>query len=225
MRIRVTTPPTQIPVTLADCYSQLRLDPSGSPPTHPDDAMLTRLIGAATNYAEQATRRALCKQSIQLTHSRFPYDRVFFAAQQTLWSEPDGYDWRPRHIRILRPNLLTLTSIQYHDQQNSVQTLDPTLYLVHSDEQEATVEMLEGNFWPITYLREDAVQLNYDAGYTPTSSGSPPVFDYAANVPEGIKQAMLLHVQIHYDPAMADITQMWWNTIDSLLGSYRSFNF
>ena len=187
--------------------------------------MLTRLIASATAYVEQATRRALCKQSIVLEHSRFPYDCVYFAAQQTLWSEPDGYDYRPRHIRLLRPNLLTLTSIQYYDQNNDLQTLDPTWYIVHSDEQAATVELLQPYLWPITYIREDAVKISYDAGYTPTSTGSPPTYDYAANVPAGIKQAMLIHVQAHYDATDPNTNTMWQQTVDNLLGSYRSFNF
>jgi hypothetical protein len=228
MRIRTTVEATQKPVTLADCYGQLRLDPSGSPPTHPDDALLTRLIGSATAYVEQVTRRALCKQTILLTYRRFPYDRYAFLAQQTLWSEPGsfgGYDIRPRHITLLRPNLLTLTSVQYYDQANTLQTLDPTWYIVHSDQEPATIELLEGYFWPVLYIREDAVQLTYDAGYTPFVSGSPPTTDYAKNVPDSIKQAILLRVQQDYDAMTPDKWNQLQGAIDALLGSYRVFNF
>lgn len=226
MRINVVTPPTQMPVTLADCYGQLRLDPSGSPLTTPDDAMLNRLISSATDYAEIHTRRALCQQTLQLTFRKFPWDRLYFRSQETLWSEPHGYDIRPRHVRLIRPQLISFLSMKYYDQQNVLQTVDPSTYLIHSDTQEATIELLEGFFWPILYLREDAVQLNYIAGYPPKAlGGSPPRFDYAFNVPAAVKQAILLHVQLHYDPADDKITNMWWQTIDALLDPKRSYNF
>jgi hypothetical protein len=225
MRISTTVAPVVMPVTLADCYGQLRLDPSGSPPTHPDDALLTRLISAATDYAEQATRRALCKQTILLTYRRFPSDRYHFRAQETLWSEPGDYDMRPRHITLLRPSLITLTSVQYYDQQNTLQTLDPSWYIVHSDQGPASIELLEGYFWPITYIREDAVQLTYDAGYPPLVSGSPPTTNDAGNVPKGIQQAILLRIQQDYDAMTPEKWNQLQGAIDTLLGSYRVFNF
>jgi hypothetical protein len=225
MRIQITTPASQPVLVPSDCYLDLRLDASGSPPTNPDDVLLVELIADATDFVQRYTRRALCKESILLTHSRFPYDRVWYRTQETLWSEPNGYDLKPQHIRLLRPDLLALTSVQYYDTNNALQTLDPTLYLVHSDEQAATIELLIGNFWPPTYLREDAVQIAYDAGYTPKVTGSPPVYDYAANIPVSIKRAMKLHIRQHYDPQTPDQWKMLGDGIDGCLTSYRSFNF
>jgi hypothetical protein len=224
-RLSVVTPPPVKPITLQDCYGQLRLDPSGSPPTHPDDAMLNRLISAATDYAEQATRRALVKQDVKLTYKRFPNDRYHFRAQETLWSEPGDYDMRPRHITLLRPNLLSVPSdgtlVQYYDQQNVLQKLDPTTYLLHVDTEPATIELLMGFFWPITYLREDAVVLNYTAGYAPV--GSPP--DYRANIPDGIKQGMLLHVQRQYDVMPVDRYKQMSDAIDDLIAPFKAHSF
>jgi hypothetical protein len=152
----------------------------------------------------------------------------YFRAQENLWTQPGefgSYDIRPRHLTLLRPNLLTLTSVQYYDQTNTLQTLDPTWYLVHADQEPATIELLQPYMWPIVYTREDAVQITYDAGYTPTSTGSPPVFDYAANVPDSIKQAILLRVQQDYDAMTPDKWNQLQGAIDALLGSYRVFNF
>ena len=52
MRLFRVTPPTSPIVSLAEVYSHLRLDPAGSPPSHPDDALLTAYIGAATDYMD-----------------------------------------------------------------------------------------------------------------------------------------------------------------------------
>jgi hypothetical protein len=234
MRLHTITPPTAKPVTLAEAWAEVRIDPSGSPPSTPDDGKLTLLIAAATDYAEQATRRALCQQGLRLTYGRFPQDRMLYRAQETLWNIPGDYDIRPRHLTVLKPNLLTLTSVQYYDQQNVLQTLDPASYVVHNDAANstvtsaapATIELLVGWWWPITYIREDAVQMNYTAGYSPLPGPeSPPVIDYAANVPAQIKQAILTHVRMHYDSQTKEDYERLKDIVDNLLASFRVFNF
>ncbi len=229
-RISVTTPPPVKPITLSDVYFQLRLDTSGSPPSNPDDAALTRMIGSATDWAEQATRRALIQQDVRLIYHRFPCDRIYFRAQETLWSVPGDYDIRPRHIELLRPPLLSVPEdgslVQYYDQTNTLQVLDASWYVINQDDQVATIELLQPYVWPVCYLREDAVILNYTAGYAPLLAGSPPVpTDYAANVPDGIKQAMLIHVQRSYDPMTPEKYTQLSEAMDDLLGGFRSFSF
>ena len=50
-----TTQPTAEPVSLAEAQLHLRLDTAGSPPAHPDDALVRGLISAARENAEQYT--------------------------------------------------------------------------------------------------------------------------------------------------------------------------
>lgn len=146
---------------------------------------------------------------------------MYYRTRETLWSLPNEFDLKPRHLILPGPNLINLQSVQYYDTDNTLHTLDPSLYLVHADSQPATIELLEGQWWPLTYLREDAVQCTYTAGYAP--AGSPP--DYRANVPQAIKSAMLLMVQRLYDEMEPNRMKVLNDTIDTLLGSFRVFNF
>lgn len=202
MRISVTVPPAVEPVTLARVYEELRITPDGSPATHPDDAKLTRLIKEARENAETITRRALVQRTVAVTWCRFPSDRAVFGRRNTLWSEPASYDIEPTKIRLPLPPLAVVgnfTSLQYYDETNAQRTLSSTLYLVHPGDQPATVELKEGNFWPLTYLREDAVQATYVAGYAPDGS------DYRANIPEQILGAIYQYIEARYDGMPFDL--------------------
>ena len=52
MRLFRVTPPSSPLVSLAEVYSHLRLDPAGSPPSHPDDALISGYVGAATDHLD-----------------------------------------------------------------------------------------------------------------------------------------------------------------------------
>jgi uncharacterized phiE125 gp8 family phage protein len=82
MNIITVTPPPFEPVTLAEVYAHLRLEPEGSPATHEDDAMLQRQIATARAYVEQATRRALVLQTLRLSA---PADSRPFGERLPAW--------------------------------------------------------------------------------------------------------------------------------------------
>ena len=51
------------------------------------------------------------------------------------------------------------------------------------------------------YARDDAIRVNYLAGYAPLVSGTSEseVIDYTANVPRVVKAAILIGVQLQFD--------------------------
>jgi len=60
-----TVQPTTEPVTLAEAQLHLRLDTEGSPPSHPDDALLDVLISAARESVENYTGLTLVESQYQ----------------------------------------------------------------------------------------------------------------------------------------------------------------
>lgn len=191
MNITVVTPPPFEPVTLAQVYAHLRLDPEGSPAAHPDDAMLTRMIASARQTIELMTRRALVRQTLRLSCGGFP------APEWRRWALTLRDNPGAVPIRLRRPPIVDgAVQVQYFDANNDLQTLPPADYYL-TDEQLPQVA-LSGDA-PSTYDRPDAVRVTYVAGYAP--EGSPPTTqaEYAANIPAPLKDAILVTVQMLYD--------------------------
>ena len=187
MNLIVVVPPTIEPVTLADCWDHLRLTPAGSPLAHPHDAMLKRHIATARSDAEKITKRAFCAQTIRLflpsliPSGILPGDTVYPNIAIA------GLD-------LPRPPVISISSVKYYDANNALQSVDPSLYFV-TDDDVPRLRFTAGFVAPVTFVRDDAVRVDYVAGYAPV--GSPP--DYAAGVPSEIKDAILLGVSLLYD--------------------------
>lgn len=226
MRLSVTVQPPVEPVTLSEIYAHLRLDTTGSPPTNPDDALLQSQIQAAREYCEQATRRAIIQQTLQYKLPYFPTDRVFFLPRRFYDESLTDYV-KPYYIELPKSSpLISLDSIQYYDQNNALQTLDPAKYQVSNDAEPARIDLIWGETWPWTYERTDAVIITYKAGYMPTYAGSPRVpSDYRANVPQGIKNAIKLRVQQLYDPMTADKYKQLEDAINTMLMPFKVYTF
>lgn len=82
-------------------------------------------------------------------------------------------------------NVTEVNSVQYYDSNNVLQTLSTSKYfpmLTEPAKLEPDVQ------WPYTYCRPDAVQISVDVGYP-----------NAADVPDAIKAALKLHVELLLD--------------------------
>lgn len=73
--LRLVTPPSIAPVTLAEAKEYLGQDLSA------DDALISRLINAATAYVETATGRALILQTWTATFGEWPRTQLLETAQ------------------------------------------------------------------------------------------------------------------------------------------------
>jgi uncharacterized phiE125 gp8 family phage protein len=186
----VVQPPFE-PVSLTDVYRHLRLDTEGSPETHPDDARLERHIETARKHVESMTRRALIEQTIRLSMASFP-------VTQDAWAISTVRNTLVRRIFLHRPPLISVTSVGYYDGDNALQTLATSDYYV-TDDQLPELRFASAFSTPTLYDRPDALRVTYRAGYTPT--GSPPSTqeEYAGGVPAGLKDAILIGVQLLYD--------------------------
>jgi uncharacterized phiE125 gp8 family phage protein len=106
--------------------------------------------------------------------------------------------------------VIAIVSISYFDVSNVQQTLDAGVYDLFVDARGAYVTLRPGQSWPATFRRTDAVSVTFTAGY-----------GAAADVPEPIRQALLLIVQRLYDGADTEIDVSIGRTVHALIAPYR----
>ena len=138
MALKLITAATALAVSLIEAKLHLRVEISG------DDTLITALITAATELAEQATGRAIMPQTWELTLDAFP-----------------------EALEITRVPAASVTTLKYWDTTGAQQTLSNTLYtLDNADEFGAAyvVPVYDGS-WPATRGQINAVALRYIAGY------------------------------------------------------------
>ncbi len=90
------------------------------------------------------------------------------------------------------------------------QTLDAGVYDLLADARCAYLTLQQGQSWPATFRRADAVSITFAAGY-----------GAAADVPEPIRQAILLIVQRLFDGADTEIDVAIDRVVHSLIAPYR----
>lgn len=182
MNITCTVEPAFEPVTLAQVWLHLRLDAEGSPLGTPFDAELTRYITAARQRVEQLTHTAMMEQTLRLSAAGFPASGCGIA---------------------LRPPVISVTSVQYLDADNALQTLAPSSWYV-TDDVVPDLRLTTGAPPPAVYARPDAVRVTYQAGYA--GDGSPSTqAEAAANVPQDLISAVLLGIEmLHANTSPAD---------------------
>lgn len=220
--ITILVQPTVEPVTLAEMRDHLRLDTEGSPPTHPDDQMIEGQIKAARLKIESAIRRCLVRRTLLLTMSGFPQFRVAIRSQGFLgFEDPDDYEHRDAHIELRQPPVQDVESIQYYDTNNTLQTYSAANYIVDYTPVCPIIQLKDGQSWPSTYARTDAVRITYHAGYS--GAGSPA--DATAGIPEPIIEAVKLEVQLLYDLLDPKIRTQMQETISRLLATYKVHTF
>lgn len=162
MAINVTTKPSKDPVELEDAKAYLRVVGND------DDATISRLIKTAAEHAEDHANIALITQTIEQTCDLFPAGDV---------------------IKLERPPLISVTSVSYYDVDDALQTFSASKYQVVTTKTPGRVVLNDGESWPSTYDREDAVKVTYQAGYGSDQS----------DIPMGIKQAIMSLVNHWYD--------------------------
>jgi|TARA_R110001592_G_scaffold225843_1_gene481806 uncharacterized phiE125 gp8 family phage protein len=156
---QVVTAASTYPVTTSEAKTHLKVDTSA------DDTYIDNIIKAATQLSEEYTNRFFIDTVIEQTCSSF-------ADLQTLF----------------KSKVNTVTHVKYYDSDNSLQTLDATVYDTQLDYEPSQIQLAENQSFPDITKRNDAVVAKYTVGY-----GSA-----ASDVPEVIKQAILLTIGNFY---------------------------
>jgi uncharacterized phiE125 gp8 family phage protein len=142
-----------------------------------DDARLAGLILDAREWAQGYTRRAFMEQTFDYFMHEFPLK-----------------------IRLPIGPVQSVTSVAYYPESPTSPegrvTLSAAYYVADLESVVPTIYLADGYEWPSTFERPNAVVARFVAGYD-------------VNHPDllTVRQAMLLHVEAHYDrdPASFDL--------------------
>lgn len=179
----VKVPPYTEPLSLAEAQLHCRV-------THSDeDDLFLAWITAARAWVEEYTGRSLWTQTRQGSLSCFPSRRIELFGAAPLQS---------------------VTLVQYYDTDNVLQTLSPSVYIVPAFQEPAAIELKDDQSWPSTYLRSDAVQIEYVTGY-----------DDVTQIPPPLLQAVKCMVAHFYLNREGNTTSEWLMAARALCSPYR----
>jgi len=131
-----------------------------------DDAFITALISVARRTVEARTWRQLIPATFNLYLDEFP--------------KGDGI------IEVWKCPVIGLTSVSYYDTNDVLQTWASSNYEVDLKSEPARIKPVNGETWPDTYEKLNAVQITYTAGYDASDSFH--------TIPDNLVQAMKLVV-------------------------------
>ena len=188
-RLELTTGPTNEPISIAEAKRHMRVEHSD------DDIFIGSLIQVAVNYVDATG--ALGKGMITQT-----------------WSEYFGPNLST--VRLSLGPVQSVSSIQYYDANNTLQTDTLSNYYVIGTKGYITIYPKSGYTWPTVFNREDAIKITYVIGFG----------DTAASVPATVKHALKMLVAHYYENRENELIGVNSKTIpygiDALLNTERN---
>ena len=182
MAWKVTTAPATEVWTLSEVKNYLKVDTSA------DDTLITTLLQSAREVAERYLNQALITQTITEKLDRLHNPVIYLSVSP----------------------VISVTSFQYADSQNTTQTYNASNYIVDTFEKPARLSLAYGKTWPTLYGNINDVTIVYTAGYGAT----------AASVPMQIRQAILMMIADSYDNR-EDYVKKLPTASEYLLDQYR----
>lgn len=187
MTTKRTTPPSTTPISLIEAKAHVRVD------SDDDDTVLTAFIGAAVAHldGQGVLGRAMVTQS---------------------WSQ--WVSQTPGWVRLTVGPFQSLTSVEYYDTENALQTASLTDFEIRLDGDFVLIKPKADHVWPPAYIRQDAIKITYVAGFG----------DAATDVPQSIRQAILLMVGHWYENREAVAEGNFKElplAVDALIGAER----
>ena len=171
MKISINTAPAVEPISLTDAKLHLRLATSaaGAAAYTDEDDWLTREIKTARKKAEDRTNRALINQTWEAYLDDWPGGEV---------------------IDLPFSPLQSVTSVKYRLEDDSGYDNTFSDYATDTKDEPGRIVLLDGYSWPSETLYEvNPIQIIFVCGYGAA----------AANVPSGIKSAILLMITNAYE--------------------------
>ena len=179
----LVTPPAVEPVTLAEAKLWIKVD-------HDDeDALISSLITAARTAAEDYTRRAFITQTWKLTLDSSGGGSVPDWLPAGTYDLPVNYFSGdiPTALVLPRQPVQTITSISTYDTDGTGTVFAPANYTISG------TRLVINEYWPSNLRTYGGAEITYVCGYGAAAS----------SVPEPIKTAIKMHVQLMYDDRTA----------------------
>jgi uncharacterized phiE125 gp8 family phage protein len=214
-RLQTKTGPTSEPVALADVKLHLHETDTVQ------ESVISGMIQTAREQAEAFTSRAFLAQTFAMYLDGFPNNcNLDYRVGNRIYPNICVMFSEGQEITLPRAPVTSVDSIKYLDTTGTLQTLDPSLYLVDPQTDDDPVRILPayGKTWPATRPQPNAVIIQFEAGYAD-----------AAHVPATIKLAMSQAVGDWYnnrDAVVVDsrvAVQELPNAAKALLWDYRLF--
>lgn len=138
--LKLITPPTTEPVTLAEIKAYLRLDPA---PDATLDNGLNDLSVAARTEAENFQNRAYMERTYDFALDYFPL----------------------MPLRVPMPSLVSIESIKYTDEDGVITTIPATDYIIDLISEPGRIAFAKGKNWPSVSLQSvNGVVIRFVAG-------------------------------------------------------------
>ncbi len=135
--LKVVTRATENPISIEDAKDQLSIT------DNEDDLRIDRLIKAATEYVESATRRAVMSQTWDELLPEFPTET----------------------IQLKKPPLQSLTSVSYYAVGGSTLTVLPSTDYWSIAPTHQPGQVTTRSAFPAAEMRPDAIAVRYVCGY------------------------------------------------------------
>ncbi len=191
------TAPPQEPVSLSEIKDHLRIE-------HNDhDTMLEGLIQASREYVEQITSRAIIQQT-RVAH----------------FSE-----WPDQYFELPGSPLQSVAEVRYIDTDGTTNTFSSDGYVAVTATEPGRVVLGYDQTWPSTTLlhARHPIEIEFVAGYKADETETPT--NYRANVPEAVRNAIFLDVELRYDRPPESYQERLRSVIDTLITPYRVWSF
>jgi uncharacterized phiE125 gp8 family phage protein len=147
-RIKVVTPPTIEPVTLAEALTHCHVS------SDVEDDWFTATIKAAREAAENYQHRSYIEQTLELTFDCYPETPILLPLGPTVED--------------------SVASIKIYDTADAETSLTLTDFFIDTDADPARISFNYGLTWPTTTLRNhSSVVIQYKAGYGTTAASVP----------------------------------------------------
>lgn len=188
MILNLVSAPTKEPLELQVVKDHLRVEHSL------DDDYINTLIKTAREYVEKVTWRGIIDQTWQLILNGFPSED---------------------YIKLPKGPLRSVTSVQYLDTDNVLQTFSADNYELDQQSPCGRLILKYQKTWPLTLSRWNAVRVQYVVGFGADGSA----------VPAPLKQAMLLLIAQMYEHRVPEIVGTVMARVqfsfDALIAPYR----
>ncbi len=184
MKLVRNTLPSSEPITLAEAKEHLKVENTA------DDTLITSLIKACREEAEEYTGLILISQVWTLYLNQFPKneDDTWWDGMRTL---PIDYYNKSSKIELPKRPLQMVNFIKTYSDSDVATTIPSSDYQVSTysspNPRKGIITLRDGKTWPTFTRNQDGIEVQFMCGF-----GSP------TNVPENIKQAIKILVAHKY---------------------------
>lgn len=200
-RIEIATEPAKEPVSIDDVKNFAKIDTSS------DDGLIDGMIIAARQKVADYLNRALITTTCQLTLD-LPASNAGDILGDGVYDLPVSIlnGDMPSVIKLPYEPIQAINSVKLYDTANNETTYSSSNYYLNT----GRLILNEGASWGVVFRPYAAIIINYDAGYG----------DNADDVPQAIRNAMLMYIQYMYDQRLiCEMPEFCMN----LLNSYKIY--